>query len=59
LEIAMNAGSWLASAGLLGVVSGFLVTNLAVSPRAAQTGIGLATGGVLMLAAMAVGRLLA
>jgi hypothetical protein len=55
----MNAGSWLASAGLLGVVSGFLVTNVAVSPRGAQIGIGLAAGGVLMLAAVALGRLLA
>jgi hypothetical protein len=54
----MNAVSWLAGAGLLGVVSGFLVTNLAVSPRAAQIGIALAAGGVLMLAAVAVGRLL-
>jgi hypothetical protein len=55
----MNAGWWFASAGLLGLVSGFVVTNVAASPRAAQIGIGLAAGGVLMLAAVALGRLLA
>jgi hypothetical protein len=54
----MNALSFMAASGLLGLVSGFVLVNVASSPRAAQTGTVLAGGGVLMLAAVAVRHLL-
>jgi hypothetical protein len=55
----MNAVSFMAAAGLLGLVSGFLLVNVASSPPAAQAGTVLAGGGVLLLAAVAVRQLLA
>jgi hypothetical protein len=55
---AMNILSWLAGAGLFSLASGFLVVNVAFSPRAAQTGMGLAIGGLVMLVAVAVWHLL-
>jgi hypothetical protein len=55
----MNAFSFIAAAGLLGLVSGFLLVNVASAPRAAQIGTVVAGVGVLMLAAVAVRHLLA
>jgi hypothetical protein len=55
----MNAFSFMAVAGLLGLVSGFLLVNAASAPRTAQIGIVVAGVGVLMLAAVAVRQLLA
>ena len=55
----MNAVSFMAAAGLLGLVSGFLLVNVASAPRAAQIGTVVAAIGVLLLAAVAVRQLLA
>jgi hypothetical protein len=55
----MNAFSFLAAAGLLGLVAGFILVNVASAPRAAQIGTVVAAVGVLMLAAVAVRQLLA
>jgi hypothetical protein len=55
----MSAISFMAAAGLLGLVGGFLVVNIASSPRAAQIGTALAGVGVILLAAVAVRHLLA
>jgi hypothetical protein len=55
----MSAFSFMAAAGLLGLVGGFVVANIASSPRAAQIGTVLAGVGVIMLAAVAVRHLLA
>jgi hypothetical protein len=54
----MSAFSVMAAAGLLGLVSGFLIANIASSPRAAQIGTVLAGVGVIMLVAVAVRHLL-
>jgi hypothetical protein len=54
----MSVLSWLAGTGLFSLALGFLVVNVALSPRAAQTGMGLAAAGFLMLAAFAVWHLL-
>jgi hypothetical protein len=54
----MSAFSFMAAAGLLGLVGGFLVANTASSPCAAQIGMALAGIGVMMLAAVAVRHLL-
>jgi hypothetical protein len=58
-EMSMSAFSFMAAAGLLGLVGGFVVANIASSPRAAQIGTVLAGVGVIMLAAVAVRHLLA
>jgi hypothetical protein len=55
----MNAFSFIAAAGLLGLVAGFVLVNVASAPRAAQIGTVVAGVGVLMLAAVAVRQLLA
>jgi hypothetical protein len=54
----MNGFSFMAAAGLLGLVSGFVLVNVASAPRAAQIGTVVAGVGVLMLAAVAVRHLL-
>ena len=53
----MNAFSFMAAAGLL-AAGGFVLANVAASPRAAQVGMVLAGIGVIMLAAVAVRHLL-
>jgi hypothetical protein len=55
----MNAFSFIAAAGLLGLVAGLVLVNVASAPRAAQIGTVVAGGGVLLLAAVAVRQLLA
>jgi hypothetical protein len=54
----MSAFSLIAAAGLLGLVSGVVLVNVASAPRAAQIGTVVAAIGVLMLAAVAVRQLL-
>jgi hypothetical protein len=54
----MSAVSFMAAAGLLGLVGGFVLANVAASPRAAQIGTVLAGVGVIMLAVVAVRYLL-
>jgi hypothetical protein len=54
----MSAFSFMAAAGLLGLVGGFVLANVATSPRTAQIGTVLAGVGVIMLAAVAVRQLL-
>jgi hypothetical protein len=54
----MDAFSFMAAAGLLGLVSGFVLANTASSPRTAQIGTVLAGIGMIMLAAVAVRQLL-
>lgn len=47
-----------AAAGLLGLVGGMLVVNIVSTPRAAQSGVVLASCGVVLLAALAIRELL-
>jgi energy-converting hydrogenase Eha subunit B len=47
-----------ATAGLLGLAGGMLLVNIVSTPRAAQTGVILASCGVVLLAALAIRQLL-
>jgi hypothetical protein len=55
----MNLFQWAAAAGLLGLVGGVAVVNIASTPRAAQIGTIAAGCGVVALVAVAIRQLLA
>ena len=55
----MNLFQLIAAAGLLGLVGGIAVVNVASTPRAAQIGTIMAGCGVVILAVIAIWQLLA
>jgi hypothetical protein len=55
----MDSLSFVAALGLLALVIGIVFVNAVTTPRAGYAGIIIASMGVLMLAAVAVGHLLA
>jgi hypothetical protein len=54
----MNALSFSAALGILGLVTGVALVNVMATPRAAQIGTIVAGVGVLLLAIAAIGHLL-
>jgi hypothetical protein len=57
--VPMNLFQLMAAAGLLGLVGGVVVVNVASTPRAAQIGTIMAGCGVVILAVIAIRQLLA
>jgi energy-converting hydrogenase Eha subunit B len=54
----MNVFHFVAAAGLLGLAGGMFLVNIVSTPRAAQSGIILASCGVVLLAVLAIRQLL-